>query len=79
MDYKHYDDSKEGRFFIILDNGLEAGWIGYFWLENGNLLANGTKVYEEFKDQKLGSFLFDRLVAFAIEKQVKFIQYVLLL
>src|SRR5690606_37814858 len=54
MNFKQYDDGKEGRFFVILDNEMEAGWIQYKWLDNGNLLANGTRVYEEFKEQKLG-------------------------
>lgn len=71
MEFKHYDDGKEGRFFVILDNGMEAGWIKYKWLENGNLLADGTRVYEEFKDQKLGLPLFNRLIEFVKERQVK--------
>lgn len=71
MKFKQYDDGKEGRFFVILDNGMEAGWIKYTWLDNGNLLADGTRVYEEFKDQKLGSPLFNKLIEFVKEKQVK--------
>jgi len=71
MNFKHYDDGKEGRFFVILDNGMEAGWIQYKWLENGNILADGTRVYEEFKDQKLGMPLFNKLVEFAKDKNVK--------
>lgn len=77
MNFKQYDDGKEGRFFVILDNGMEAGWIQYKWLGNGNLLANGTRVYEEFKDQKLGIPLFNKLVEFAEKKgKQKFIHYV---
>ncbi|MEL1243048.1 GNAT family N-acetyltransferase [Flavobacterium sp. DGU11] len=71
MNFKQYDDGKEGRFFILLDNGMEAGWIQYQWLEDGNLLASGTRVYEEFRDQKLGMPLFSRLVDFAQEKNVR--------
>lgn len=76
MNFKQYDDGKEGRFFVILGNEMEAGWIQYKWLDNGNLLANGTRVYEEFKDQKLGIPLFNRLVEFAEERKQKFIHYV---
>src|SRR5690606_37559405 len=71
MNFKQYDDGKEGRFFVILDNGVEAGWIQYKWLGNGNLLANGTRVYEEFKDQKLGIPLFNKLVEFAEKRKTK--------
>lgn len=71
MNFKHYDDGKEGRFFIILDSGMEAGWIKYTWLANGNILADGTRVYEEFKDQKLGIPPFNRLIEFAKKKQIK--------
>lgn len=76
MNFKQYDDGKEGRFFVILDNGMEAGWIQYKWLDNGNLLANGTRVYEEFKNQKLGIPLFNRLVELRKKVKQKFIRYV---
>lgn len=71
MNFKQNDDGKEGRFFVILDNGMEAGWIQYKWLDNRNLLANGTRVYEEFKEQKLGIPLFNRLLEFAEERKTK--------
>lgn len=71
MQFKHYDDGKEGRFFIIADNGMEAGWIKYEWMDNGNIRTNGTRVYEEFKDQKLGTPLFNRLIEFIQEKNIK--------
>ena len=71
MNFKQYDDGKEGRLFIIMDNGMEAGWIQYQWLEDGNLLASATRVYEEFKGQKLGRPLFNKLIGFAQEKNVR--------
>jgi len=71
MNFKQYDDGKEGRFFLLLDNGMEAGWIKYQWLGDDTLLANGTRVYEEFKDQKLGMPLFNKLIEFAKERNVR--------
>jgi len=35
------------------------------------MLADGTRVYEQFKDQKLGLPLFNRLIDFAKEKEIK--------
>jgi predicted GNAT family acetyltransferase len=49
--FKHIDDNNEGRFIVEYE-GQEAGYIKYKWLENGNINANGTLVYDTFKDKK---------------------------
>ncbi len=50
---------------------MEVEWIQYKWLDNGNLLDNDTRVHEEFKDQKLGIQLSNRMVEFAKERKTK--------
>lgn len=49
----------------------ETRFIQYEWLPNGNFKANGTLVYDDFRDKKLGKPLFDALMNFAREKNVK--------
>jgi predicted GNAT family acetyltransferase len=68
--FKHIDDNNEGRFIVEYE-GQEAGYIKYKWLENGNINANGTLVYDTFKDKKLGMPLFNQLIGFAREKGIK--------
>ena len=61
MEINHKLEGDEGRFVVSVE-GKEAGYLKYKILENGNLNANGTLVYDEYKDQKLGKPLFDALV-----------------
>lgn len=67
---QHIENEQGGKFFVYYDN-QEAGFIQYEWLPNGNFKANGTLVYDEFRDKKLGKPLFDALMNFAREKKVK--------
>jgi predicted GNAT family acetyltransferase len=67
---KHEERIEGGKFWIFYE-GIEAGFIQYEWLPNGNFKANGTLVYDEFRDKKLGKPLFDALMNFAREKKVK--------
>lgn len=68
--FKHINDSKEGRFVVEVDR-KEAGYIQYKWMENGNINANGTLVYDEYREHRLGMPLFDKLIEFAREKGIK--------
>lgn len=67
---KHEESEDNGRFLAYYD-GVEAGYIKYKWMDNGNFNANGTLVYEEFRDKKIGKLLYDTLLNFAREKGVK--------
>lgn len=66
-----HEVNEEGGKFWVFHEGTEAGFIQYKWLGNGNFNANGTLVYDEFRDQKLGKPLFDTLMNFAREQKVK--------
>lgn len=70
MELKHTEEGNKGRFTFWVD-GKEAGFIKYDILPNHNLLANGTLVHDEFKSLRLGGQLFDTLIAYAREKNVK--------
>lgn len=70
MEFESQTEEGKGRFVVLVD-GTEAGFIKYEILPNGNLKANGTLVYDEFRDQHLGNPLFDTLLNYAKEIGVK--------
>lgn len=70
MEINHLNEENHGRFVVSV-NGKEAGYLKYKILENGNLNANGTLVYDEFKDQKLGKPLFDAFIDYVKENHLK--------
>jgi len=70
MEIKHQKEDDKGRFVIFIE-GQEAGYIKYEIMPNHNLKANGTLVYDEYRDQRLGTPLFNTLVNYAKEQGVK--------
>lgn len=72
MEMVHKAETNQGRFYVYV-GGVEAGYIQYQVLPSGNLNANGTLVYDAFRDQKLGTPLFERLVAYARGLGVKMV------
>lgn len=63
MEIKHIKEQGKGRFVVNVNN-KEAGYLKYDILPNGNLKANGTLVYDDFRDHKLGKPLFDSLIEY---------------
>jgi uncharacterized protein len=70
MKIQHQTEEGKGRFVVSVE-GKEAGYIKYEIMPNRNLKANGTLVYDEFRDQHLGKPLFDTLLQFAKDQDVK--------
>ena len=70
MNIEHKIEEKKGRFIVFIDD-KEAGYLKYENLPNGNLLANGTLVYDDYRDQKLGTPLFNAFIDFAKSKNLK--------
>jgi predicted GNAT family acetyltransferase len=68
--FNHIENDGKGRF-IVNYNGQEAGYLKYELTENGSLLANGTLVYEEFRDKRLGIPLFNQLIEYASKNNLK--------
>ncbi|MCW3162504.1 GNAT family N-acetyltransferase [Chryseobacterium oryctis] len=66
----HVKDEDKGRFVVFV-NDIEAGYIKYEWMENGNFNANGTLVYDEFKGKNIGKQLYNALMNFAREENVE--------
>jgi predicted GNAT family acetyltransferase len=67
---EHQSEGNNGRF-VAYYQGEEAGYIKYQYLADGNINANGTLVYENFRDKHLGKPLLDALMNFAREKGIK--------
>lgn len=67
---EHKPEIGKGRFVIYVGD-REAGYIKYDWMVNGNFNSDGTLVYPEFRELKLGKLLYDQLIAFAREKGAK--------
>lgn len=61
MEIKHIQGKEKGRFTVNVDCN-EAGYLKYDIMPNGSLKANGTLVYDDYREQKLGRPLFDALV-----------------
>lgn len=70
MEIKHIQEEGKGRFVVNI-NGNEAGYLQYEIMPNGNLKANGTLVYDEYRDQKLGKPLFDAFIEYVKSENKK--------
>lgn len=70
MKIMHKKEAQKGKFVIEIDN-KEAGYLKYEIFPNGNINANGTLVYDDYRDQKLGKPLFDELIDYARENKLK--------
>ena len=76
MNFKQYDDGKEGRFFVILDNGMEAGWIQYKWLNKATCLPTGPGFTKELKTKNWVFPLSTSWLSLRKKVKQKFIRYV---
>lgn len=66
----HEAQENEGRFVVQYD-GQEAGYIKYMNMEDGVINANGTLVHEAYRDKKLGAPLYDALMGYARDNNLK--------
>lgn len=70
MEIRQTESGKEGRF-TLYENEEPAGFIKYEWNSNGNLNATGTFLDEKYRGQHLGENLFEQLINFARQNDVK--------
>ena len=70
MIIKHENQQFNGRFVVYVDE-KEAGYLKYEVMPNGNLKANGTLVYDEYRELKLGKPLFEAFIAYVKEQNIK--------
>lgn len=70
MEIQHIQEEGKGRFVVIV-NGVEAGYLKYTILSNGTYKADGTLVYDAYRDQKLGTPLFTAFINYVKEHSIK--------
>lgn len=70
MKINHIQNENDGKFVVTID-GKEAGYLQYKILENGNLNANGTLVYDDFRKMKLGTPLFNSFIDYVKANNLK--------
>jgi len=70
MEIKHSQTVNDGQFSLYENDDL-IGYIKYEWAKNGNINATGTFVDESKRGQNLGQVLFDELLEFAEQNDVK--------
>ena len=70
MEIKHSQTVNDGQFSLY-ENDKQIGYIKYEWAKNGNIKATGTFVDESKRGQQLGEVLFDELLEFAEQNDVK--------
>ncbi len=70
MEIKHSQTVNDGQFSLY-ENDKQVGYIKYEWAKNGNIKATGTFVDESKRGQQLGEVLFDELLEFAEQNDVK--------
>ena len=70
MDIIHTQTVNDGQF-TMLENQEILGYIKYEWSKNGNIKATGTFVDEDNRGKKLGEQLFQILIDYAKESNIK--------
>ena len=70
MKTEQINNEKEG-YFIVSDEGKEAGRMTYIWDGTENLTIEHTEVNPEFGGKGIGKKLLMELVEFAREKNIK--------
>lgn len=70
MEIKHSQTVNDGQFSLY-ENDDSIGYIKYEWAKNGNIKATGTFVDESKRGQNLGEVLFNELLKFAEQNDVK--------
>lgn len=69
MDFKHEDNGKNGRFFLVLGHQSIAE-MTYVWEGGNRIIIDHTIVDESLKGQGVGKKLLIALASFAREKKI---------
>lgn len=73
MNIQHQDQDGKGRFFIMLTEEMLGAEITYIWNDSTHFTIDHTWVDEFYRGQGVAKKLFDAVIAFAREKNVKII------
>lgn len=70
VEVKREDNGIEGRF-LAYEDGAFAGEMTYLWVDDKEILVEHTRVGEEFRGRGIAKILFDEMICFAKENNVK--------
>jgi predicted GNAT family acetyltransferase len=70
MEIQQRDNAEKGAFFIRENDQLLAE-MSYVWSGDKRIIIDHTEVDSSLKGQGIGKKLFDRVIAFAREKNLK--------
>lgn len=70
IEIKQEHTKNNGKFIVYYD-AIEAGYLKYDILTNNDLKANGTLVYDDYRDKKLGTPLFNAFINFVKANNLK--------
>lgn len=70
MEIQHRDNTEKGAFFIRNNDQLLAE-MSYVWSGDNRIIIDHTEVDPSLKGQGVGKKLFDRVIAFSREKNLK--------
>ena len=73
MNIQHHDDSKNGAFFILSEQGQRLAEMTYFWNTANCFSIDHTLVDNALRGQGVAKQLFDAAITFARERNVKVI------
>jgi len=70
MEIQHRDNTEKGAFFVRENEQLLAE-MSYVWSGDNRIIIDHTEVDPSLKGQGVGKKLFDRVIAFSREKNLK--------
>lgn len=72
MEIQHKDNGNKGKFYIEIDNQVEAE-MSYVWTGTDKIIIDHTEVSPILKGKNIGKQLVTKAVEFAREKNIKII------
>lgn len=70
MEIQHRDNTEKGAFFVRENDQLLAE-MSYVWSGDNRIIIDHTEVDPSLKGQGVGKKLFDQIIAFARDKNLK--------
>ncbi len=73
INIQHQEQAQQGEFFILSEAGEKIAHLTYFYTDDKTINANHTFVSNQFRGQGMADKLYQALVQFIDEKQLKLI------
>lgn len=73
MNIQHKQNDENGEFFLLNEKGNKIAELTYFFVDNHTINANHTYVSETLRGQGVADKLYQALITFVREKNLKLI------